>query len=325
MPTEAVLGVASKLGFAPTNTASPPTDPTWMLEFLREDLKLTVNRKNFSGIRGTRSVPGYRESVVNRSCGGSVSCQPTPTELYNLLPYILGGTPTGGTITAGTTTFPLGEALPAQDVFKVVGPVGAANSYRFQYRNCTVGKATFSGQQSGALSLAVALVGTDRDDPPTTPATWPTGLSVDETGSPWMFYQAALSFTPPAGSATAYSFREFSLVIDNAVDPNRFLNSVTRTEHPTSNRDVSLTLTRPWGNSPALLSELRAGQLSGSLTFTNGVYVLTLTMPYLIPPALNDPAVGGRDEVQFPLQLHARSDWQSNARVDELSVTLKVS
>jgi hypothetical protein len=324
MPTEAVLGVASKLGTAVSNPSSPPTDPTEMFEFLNEDVKLTVHRQNFSGIRGTRSLPGYREAVTTRSVAGSIRMQPTPTELAYWLPRVLGGTPSG----SSPVTYPLAETLPSFDVFKLVGPAGGSGSYRFNYRNCVAAKGMFSASQGAALSFALEVVGKDRDDPPTVAGTWPSAVTEDGVGVPWMFYQAVLQFTPPGSgqTAVAYSFKEFTLTIDNELDQTRFLNSVTPTEFPTFSRKVSLSLNRPWGNSEAILALLRTGQIVGSLVFTNGTSVLTFSMPYLLAPALADPGVKGREEVQWPLQLVARSDWNATAtppaKIDELSVTM---
>lgn len=317
MATEAVLGVTSKLGTAVSNPASPPADPTEMYEFLSEDVKLVVTRQNFSGIRGTRSLPGGREAMTNRTVSGSIRMQPTPTELTTWLPRIMGGTPTGTT----TVTYPLGETLPAFDVFKLVGPAGGAASYRFNYRGCYANRATFSASQGSPLALAVDVVGTDRDDPPAAgaAATWPGTLTVDEVGTPFMMYQGALTL-----GGVAYTFKDVTLAVENELDRQRFLNSLTATEFPTFNRQVSLTLHRPWGNSEPLLAALRAGMVAGSLAFTNGTSTLTFTLPYLLCPALADPAVDGKHEVVWPLKLVARGDWDNSAkaRIDELSTAL---
>jgi hypothetical protein len=315
---EAVLGVATKLGLAVSNSGAPPADPAQMLEFLEEDFSHSVDRQNFSGIRGTRSMPVGREAVTRRYNSGSFRLQPTPVELSYLLQRILGGTPSG----SPTVTYPLGETLPYFDLFKNIGITGAAGSYRFNYRENVVTRATFSAAQGDALALTVEGYGKDRDEPPATPATWPA-LNVDYTNRPWIMHECVLTTDAAGGEGAApRKFKEWSLVVDNQVDTDRFLNSVTPTEFPSANRVVEVSLNLPWGGHQALLDDFRDADVAIIATFTNAGAVLVFSMPHCIAAQTQDPTARGKQEVMFPFRLFARSGWNGSAIVPELSVTL---
>lgn len=315
MPT--ALGVNHKFGLAVSNTGSPPADPTVILEVTDNDIRETVTRIRTDGLRGTVSVPGHRMRESSKSVSGGWGMNPTPTELHNLLPWIMGGT------TSGTTTisYPLGEVLPFRDVFKFI-PVGSVSERLFIYRECVCQTATFSGSQGQPLTLRIDTLGKQRDNPLDEDYTWPA-VDIDLDELPWMFHEGVLTM-----AATTYQFRSFSLSINNygGGDPARFLNSLTPTDFPRGDRNVSLTVNDiPWGDSEALLATLRAADVAATLVFTVGNKILTFTMPYLVAPSIDDPTIPDREEIFTSYTLQAASDVSTNTKVDELSTTIQTT
>lgn len=301
------MGFETKVGFATSNSGSPPADPTVILETTNFDVKLSRNRVRTDGIRGVRSVSGHRMRPAARFVSGGFNMQPTAVELANLFPWIYGTAGTG----SGTVTYALADtALPSKDVFSRMDGKG------WFFRECVVQRATFSSQQGQPLGLRLDLLGKDRDDPPAT-YSWPA-LAIDYDDLPFMHYEAVLTL-----GGTVYQFRSATLTIDNAPAADRFLNSITPTDFPTGDRIITLTVDQPWGGNSALLNTLRDADVAGTLVYTlsSGV-VLTFTFPYLVPPQLDDPTVQGREEIFFPYTLQACSDVSGGSVVKELSTTI---
>lgn len=312
----AALGVNTKLGLAVSNSGSPPADPTVILEITDTDIRETLTRARTDGLRGSVSVSGHRMRASSKSVSGGWGMNPTPTELHNILPWMLGGASSG----SGTVTYPLAETLPFRDVFKFI-PVGAAERL-FIHRECVCQTATFSGSQGQPLTLRVDVLGKQRDDPPDDDYTWPA-LEIDLDELPWMFHEGVLTL-----ASTEYQFRSFQLSINNfgSGDPARFLNSLTPTDFPRGDRIINLTINDiPWGDSQSLLNTLRAGDVAGTLVFTVGNKILTFSFPYLVPPSIDDPVVADREEIFTSYTLQAAADVSTNTKVDEMSVTIQTT
>lgn len=271
MPTE---GYTSKLAISATTTFAI------QYEFLNSSLKMTTAPMISEGLRGTRSRISERTRYGNKAVGGSISMQPTPTELSTLLPWILGGNASG-------TTYPLAETLPERYVALETDP-----SIKWQrFSGCKVARATFAASEGNPLSLSLDLLG--KDEEMQTAGTF-ASLTPDND-SPFMFYDSSGGFEY---AGDVYAIKSFQLVIDNALEA-KFYNSRTATSILPRDRVVSLSLTAE------LTSSNRTTMVEGAETatmaeiiFTKGTQSLVFTMNAL-RGIIDTPTISGRSETMI--------------------------
>jgi hypothetical protein len=279
---EAEMGVSSRLGFATSNPGTPPADPTERIEFQSDTIREALRTVRTDGIRGTVAVPTGRQNPSQKFVSGSFSCQPTPTDAASWIPRITGAA-------SGAN---MAETLPCFDVFALRG------GYGFKYRENRVASAEFSASEGSPLAMTCGVVGRQRDDPAAA-YTWPSsgGAAAVTTGTPWMVQEIVLTI-----ASTTYRFRDFRLTIDNGTYA-RFMNSLTPTDLPRAERNVTLSLDVPWGTSKALLAAFRSNYAAATIVATQGSNVLTFSLPGCRPMEMLDPTVGGKDEIFLPLNL----------------------
>lgn len=315
------MGWTSKLGFAVSNPASPPTDPTEMLEFLDDGVQDSQVREMSAGIIGIRSEPADRMIEMARSVGGAIPFEPTPASLLAWLPRIFGAPATGPT--AGVSSFTLGNVLPAVDQFALKGTDGATETALHIFRECQVASALFDAQEGGRFRCTLNLVGKDRDETINIAYTWPGGLTYDRQPF-WRFSDCTLTL-----GGTPYKFYRFALSVDNLLTPRMMSGSLTPVEYPTNGRRVMLGLSTPWGNGRPLHQTLRTSQLSTAvlkLTYGAGAserYV-QFNLPNLIPPLNRSPVVPGRAEIRYDVELMACATTTAGAVVDGSELTASV-
>ncbi len=254
-----------------------------------------------NGLRGTRSRAIERIRAGNRRIGGNLIVEPTALELSKLLPWALGAG-------AASPTFALADLLPTRYVMVDKG----ANV--MVYNAVAVNRLTIDGNEGLPLRMTFDLVGGDESIGAS--GTFPA-LTLDTTTSPFIFTDCtasgiSINSTNPLG-------KNFQLVVDNAIDENRFYNSQTLTAEIAADRHVTLNLTVPFGTASALYN-LGAGGTAVTFTFTNAAdtnLVLTLVMPKVAFPR-KPIAVQGREEVVMPYPGTAYKSGSTN----ELTVTL---
>ncbi len=264
-------GSKAQLGMAASGTTA-----TERYEFLTESVALAETFFNSDGIAGNRSRYSERTRQNTRAVSGSITLHPNSVELDVLLPRILGTAEVAD-------SFTLAETLPTFSV--IVDRV----EKRFYYESCKVSRATFRASQGGPLELQLDIEGVDE----AVSATAFPALSISTVG-PYMFSDAVLSV---AGSA--YSFRDFELTIDNQLQGDRFLNSLTRTALPEGGRAVQWTLNAPYGDSTALYGLAAAG-VACVATFTQGARSIIFSSDKVSFPR-QGPTVPGKEEIMFPL------------------------
>ncbi len=235
-----------------------------------------------NGLRGTRERAIERVRAGNRRIGGTVVLEPTALELSRLLPWILGGTPTGSA--TATLTFPLADVIPTRWV--VVDKVAKVATYD----SVVVNRATISGSQGEPLRISLDLIGGDESIG--NAGSFPS-LSLDITTQPFIFTDLALSIN---GATT--KTKNIEITIDNHVDPGRFFQSQTVTGLIAMDRTVMCNLTLPYGDSFALYN-LGAGGTSCTATFTNGGSVLRFVAGKAAFPRKPIP-IPGREEILMP-------------------------
>jgi hypothetical protein len=267
MTPNPALGVAARFAIGVAN----PTDKP--LDFESETLSRRSSFLDPQGLRGTVAHAASRVRENSRIVSGNVVMQaPTAVELSYVLPYILGGTPSG-------TSYPLAETLTA---FYAQLLRGAS---RFTYSGCRVNQATFSSRKGSALQLSLDVVGIDVTKDATA---FPT-LTLDNTTG--YFQHEDLVLTINGDTVDCFSWQ---MVFNNVV-LMRQVNSVTPTAVYRTDRLVSATLDTPWGDDEALYN-LAVGGVTLSSVFTNGTTSISFTCPKFQVPA-KDPDVNGRDEM----------------------------
>lgn len=285
----AAQGFAAQLGI---HTADPVTKA---YEFLSESLVLTETFVESGGIRGTRSHPKEAVRQGTRTVGGMISMHPTPVQLADLLPHIMG-------LAGSGTTFALGDTF--SDLYIAVDRVTKV----FTYSGCKINKATFRGSSGQPLLLELDILGIDESIG--NAGTFPS-LSIDVTTSMFMFSDLVLVL-----NSGTYQCFDFELTIDNMLDSNRIFNSLVRTSIPAQDRVVSFSASLPYGDASAIYAPGVDG-IAGTATFTNGATSMLFTMPALQIPRVS-PSVQGKSEIRLPLQGFARK----SASTKELTITL---
>jgi hypothetical protein len=270
-------GYAAKL-LMDASTFDANSEPYAMLS---ESLKQTVELDIDPSIRGTRSRSVERSGVSLKRVGGAVRMRPSPSELDNLLPRILGAA-------EDADEFALDESLPEFNM--LVQRVGDI----FQYNNCKIATARFSASEGQAVELEINVIGKTR----TKEASFPS-VAIDTDGY-YSFWQGVLTLN----SAT-YPINSFEVNIDNSIEA-LFENTVTASTIEATDRIVTLSVDTPFTAGASTLQDAidNGENIAGSLVFTNGNQSLTFTFNALMA-ADEDPTVGSKNKIRYPITFQA--------------------
>ncbi|MFG0240456.1 MAG: phage tail tube protein [Gimesia chilikensis] len=164
----------------------------------------------------------------------------------------------------------------------------------FQYEGCKINKATISGAEGQALKHALDILGKTMTDGGTAPA-----VAMD-TDTHYAFHQGVFTY-----NSSTFKIKSVSVVIDNVIEA-LFENSVTATDVEATDRLVTLSADLQYNSDADTLRQAinNGEKVAGSLVFTNGNQSLTFTFPALIASD-EDPVVGGRGKIRYPLNLQA--------------------
>lgn len=187
---------------------------------------------------------------------GTIVCKPNAVELSYLLPWILGGTPSG-------TTYPLADTMVA----KYVALKRVTDS--FLYGGVQVGKATFSCDAGKPLEVALDLYALSE-----TPGYAFPSLSLSTTTRPFILSDAVISVNSVAVCTTS-----ITVVIDNMLTPAEFTNCTTGPEAliRTAPRDIRVGFTPAFaGDAAALYPPSEAGWAT-TITWTDGTVSLLMS------------------------------------------------
>lgn len=285
----AVYGTSGKLALGASSATS-------RLEFEVCGVKMREEIANFAGVQGHRGELAGRNRLGNVAPGGPIEFTPNPAEWAILLPFILGGTPSG-------TSYPLAEALPTF-VLDVDDSVSCK-----QYTGCVFSSATISGTAGGPIKLSTMVEAVDEGSD-----TFPA-LSIDATYGPFMFYEGAFTI---AGVSSVTPF-DFQIQIDNVIDVGRYLNSRTRTSLKARGRRVNFTCSVPYGDYYSNLYGIQGSEVAVVATFTSAAMSLAFTMPKLRIPREGPDGRQREDELKITLSGACR---KTNSTTDELQVVL---
>ncbi len=211
--------------------------------------------------------------------------EPTPADLTVWLPRILGGTPSGN-------TYPLAESLPSFSLS--VDRVASV----FTYAGCKVNKATFSGSKGGMVRLALDIFA--QSETVAEAGSFPALTPSAEAG-PYIF--AGDPTLTLAG--TVREVAEFELTIDNALVPDRFMNTLTVVNLPEGDRVIALRTRHAWASQNTDLYNQALSGGAGSLAFTNGGSSTSFSFATLQVPS-DSPTTHDKSEIMLQLAMTAR-------------------
>ncbi len=257
-------------------SANPPTHA---MEYLGAwNLGKHSSILSTDGIRGTRGHPVERTRAGTYTCSGSINMNPGPADFTLLLPFFY---PVSGILPTETLpTWYIGiNRIAAQYLYDVVADKMTLKASQGQLVEMTLdveGKSETAGAIANMATLQASLA------------------------VPYMFHDAVLTI-----GGTAYQFREFTLVIDNHLKKDRFMNSISRTDLPTLDRTVSISLRLPFTSDTLSLYDPGSTSVSVVLTLTNGASSLTMTMASVQFPT-EPQDTPGREEILLPYNGIAR-------------------
>jgi hypothetical protein len=243
-----------------------------------------------NGLRGYRSHIDTDVRKGPQRIGGTIGLEPSAAELVALMALAIG---TGGNATDDIPSFSA-----------VIDRVARVDTYA----GCKISRATISGQQGGIISCSLDIVGK-------TEAVNTGTVATPASTIPYILSDLVLTLIN-----TARQTQSFSLVIDNHIDAERFLNSVTLDQVIPLDRTVTLTTTHPYNDANIGLYDQAVGGSAGILALNNGTTVCQFDFGKLQLPAesvdipgkaelmltlnmiatkVNNSAVGTTDEIQF--------------------------
>lgn len=266
-------------------------------EFVSESLARRQTHVETFGIRGTRSREADRVRIARERIAGQLILYPTPVELDQWLPRILGGA-------EASDVFALAESLPE------FGMLIDRVTKRFLYTGCRVAKAVFSGASGQLIKLTLDLEG---ETELLSGTSFPATIPAIDGGQPYLFSDCTFSL---AADASATEAREFEITIDNRLDVDRYMNSVTRGQLVATDRLITLKMIVPYTVDEVDLHAQAIAGAAGSLTLTNGSKSCQFAFGNLKSPA-QSPNVAGHEEILLALNLVA----YKSGGVNELIVT----
>ena len=302
-----IMGVQGRLGVKEEVTEGTAVTVDSLLELTSGDLALAETELHAQGLSGSRSQWAARTRANLRRASGSLSLEPNAAEWALLLPWILGADASG-------TTYALAESLQAftATIKRDNGTDGKVATYN----GCKVARAVISSEQGSAVKLQLDVEA--RDEAIGNAGTFPS-LTLNVATGPFLHTDSVGAITV---GGTAFPCRRVSITIDNALDTERFVNSLTRTGIQPKDRIITVELGGPYGGKEALYptaANLAAG-VAVVITYTNTIHAvsLALSLPKVHFPR-KSPPWNGREEFDLVLTGVARASAAVN---DELAVTL---
>lgn len=271
----ASVGVENLIAFDDTAIDAGSTS----IDFVSENIRNAQEIIHPTGIRGTRSRNKERARKGLERVGGTITTEPSPTELDFILPKILGATEVAD-------VFALAETI-SEFVIGVQRTVK-----EFTYSGCKIVRASFSGAEGTPLRLAMDIVGKTSADNPKGTATYPT----PDLDTMYVFTDGILTLL-----SAAREMSDVEVIIENVHEDDRFTNSTTRTDVPIIDRNVLINCTVPYDSTNEDLHDQPLAGGAGTLVFTNGGQSLTFTFAN-IKFASEDPVQNDRGEIVLPLR-----------------------
>jgi hypothetical protein len=299
----ASIGFASQMALSATSSFS--SSSSW-LEFISESITAQRTFSDSPGIRGTRSYSEERVRTMPYKISGTVNLLCDIYSMDTLLAYVLGTGPTSSVYSLTDTLTPF--YLMIDRVAKV-----------FTYGPCYISKATFTGSPSDPI-LKCALAIEAETETVGAAGSFPSGMTVD-TKRPFIYSDATFALD----GATTYSAFSWELTIDNNLLADRFVNELTRSQIPSTDRHVTVKMQTAFTSVETALYNIAANAFgSATAVFTNAeetisstVSTLTFSTPYLMWPGKSPNVTKKGDEIHLEIDAKAMKTGSTL----ELSVT----
>ena len=279
---------AAQLGIS----ASGPVSDRF--EVVSASLQKTSQLVQSEGARGSRSRYKFRVRKQLERCSGNLVMEPSVTEIDKILPWFTGGTTTLGVTDVGNT---LATRVVSIDRVTKVST----------YAGCVVSRCTIEGNRGAAVRWTLDVEGTTETEGAA--GSFPS-LSLD-TDNFFVFSDCSFSL-----GGTTRKPESFRLVVDNVLDTERFLNSLTREEIPSKDRRVTLEATFPYNSDHSDLYDVAIAGIAGSLVITDGSTTYTIAMAN-IKTGAQPREIPVRDEIKLVCNFQAFAD----ASASEFKVT----
>lgn len=255
---------------------------------------ITINTDQ--SVRGTRYRRAERNHIDNIAIDGQIVFdRPSPAELDNLLPRILGAA-------ESTDTFAMAETIPE---FLIAYNQGQ-NFYT--YTGCKVATATFSSSTGGPMQLALSVIGKTYTS--TASGSFPS-VAVD-TDNHYSHSQSVVTV-----NSVAHNVSDIEIVIDNGLQAF-FENSQTATSIDETDSIVRFNFDTPHTSSSETLWAAidDATTIGASVVYTNGDQSLTFTFNDLQIDTLSGVSTPNRtSKLRSPFSLVAHADNSNNPLV----------
>lgn len=269
-----------------TTTIGDFDSGSFQYEFESESIQRKDTFVEAHGMRGSRSRASTRTRIGSTVVGGQLVLCPTPVELDQWLPRILGGV-------ESTDVFPLAETIPAWSLL--------ADRYtkRFIYDSMYVDRAVFSWQAGGLLKLTINAEGKSETISATS---FPGTIPVINGGNPYASGDCTFSLSADASAA---EIQEIEITIDNMLSKDRFMNATTRAQLPALDRLITVRAVVPYTADEVDLHAQTVAGAAGTVTFTNGNQSLLFTFGNLKSPAESPIGTGRNGEAVLNLNMTA--------------------
>lgn len=258
-----------------TSTISDFDSSSFQYELKSDNLRYVETHIDAHGFRGTRSRVSTRTRTGTKVVTGNIVICPTPVELDQWLPRILGAV-------ESTDVFALAETVPVFSCLKDL------TTKRAIYTGCYVDRAVFRWSAGQMLEMDLSIEGSTRTLSGTS---FPGTIPNIDGGVPYASGDCTFSLSADSSAAEV---QEVEITIDNVLSKDRFMNSVTRAQLPALDRIVTVRMVVPYtADEVDLLDQTYAGA-AGTVTFTNGSKSCAFAFGNLKSPN-EDPVVSSRN------------------------------
>ncbi len=284
------------------NSSSSFASGSLYMRYLKNTLAVNIPVEQNESTRGTRSRYAIDTAQGNIAVAGTLEMEPNSIEISRILTYM------GFSVSIGTYT--LTDTLT--DLYVITDMVSQLHKYRMR-----INKATFSSQPGKKLKLALDLVGyTLTVD--TIEADFPV-VTADSTLRPYMMYDLYSGITI---DSTSYDIDDFSLEIDNHIEPT-YMSGQTATDMEPTDRTVMLKVQSRFSTTetPILANAISGHNSSASFAFTNQAniaYSLTFAIGSMVATA-KSPSVERAKKIRLPMEYQC---YATSGGASEVVITL---
>jgi hypothetical protein len=255
------------------------------ISFLNESIAKQGVILDTDGIWGSRSHRQENFRTGPYKVGGGVNLIPTILTLDDLLLYVMGSGPASSVYSLTETLTPFWMQIDRVAKCMI-------------YNNGFVNRATFSASVADP-ELKLGLELEFLTETVGAAGSFASGIGTDAHRS-YIFSDCIFTL-----GGTTYTSKSFELTVDNGLMTDRFVNEVSRSQIPATNRDISLKLMTPYTSTESALYNVALGSFGNfTAVFTSleeASSVLTFTGACAVYPAKTPVIHAKRDEVMLEI------------------------